>query len=48
VSAKYVLRLDDRADYALAGISPRDVPTTMPPGRALRAGQGIEVQVAQL
>ena len=46
IPAKYALRLADRADYALAGISPRDVPACMPPGRALRAPDGVEVQIA--
>ena len=48
IALKYVLRLADRADYALAGISPRDVPVSMPPGRALRAPDGVEVQIADV
>jgi S-DNA-T family DNA segregation ATPase FtsK/SpoIIIE len=48
VARKYVLRLADRADYALAGISPRDVPASMPPGRAVCAATTAEVQFAFL
>jgi S-DNA-T family DNA segregation ATPase FtsK/SpoIIIE len=48
VARKYVLRLADRADYALAGISPRDVPASMPPGRAVCAETAAEVQFAFL
>ncbi len=44
VPQKFVLRLADRADYALAGISARAVPEAMPPGRAIRADDGAEVQ----
>jgi len=44
VPQKFVLRLADRADYALAGISARAVPESMPPGRAIRADDGAEVQ----
>ncbi|HEX3335628.1 MAG TPA: FtsK/SpoIIIE domain-containing protein [Jatrophihabitans sp.] len=45
-AAKLVLRLADVADYGLAGISPRDVPAAMPPGRALRAADAAVVQLA--
>jgi DNA segregation ATPase FtsK/SpoIIIE, S-DNA-T family len=48
VARKYVLRLSDRADYALAGISPSAVPVSMPPGRALCADTMAEVQLAFL
>jgi S-DNA-T family DNA segregation ATPase FtsK/SpoIIIE len=44
VARKFVLRLADRADYALASISARAVPESMPPGRAIRADDGAEVQ----
>lgn len=44
VPQKFVLRLADRADYALAGISARAVPESMPPARAIRAEDGAEVQ----
>ena len=48
VARKYVLRLADRADYALAGISPGAIPGSMPPGRAVCAETGAEVQFAYL
>jgi S-DNA-T family DNA segregation ATPase FtsK/SpoIIIE len=48
VARKYVLRLADRADYALAGVSPRAVPASMPPGRAVCAETAAEVQLAFL
>lgn len=46
VPERYLLRLADRADYALAGLAPRAVPAALPPGRAIRAGDGAEIQVA--
>ncbi|MGB8650916.1 MAG: FtsK/SpoIIIE domain-containing protein, partial [Mycobacteriales bacterium] len=42
------LRLADRSDYALAGLSPRLLPETVPSGRGFRSGCGLEVQVALL
>ncbi|MDX6202712.1 MAG: segregation ATPase FtsK/SpoIIIE, family, partial [Frankiales bacterium] len=50
---KLVLRLADRADYALADIPARAVPTSPPPGRGLVAGGGDrrtvhDVQIALL
>lgn len=45
---KLVFRLAEREDYALAGLRPRDLPGTLPPGRAFSAGGGTEVQVALL
>ncbi len=50
---KLVLRLADRADYALADIPGRDVPSAPPPGRGLVVGAGErrtlhEVQIALL
>jgi S-DNA-T family DNA segregation ATPase FtsK/SpoIIIE len=45
---RVVLRLADPADYGLAGISPRQVPADMPPGRALVGPQALEGQVAVL
>jgi S-DNA-T family DNA segregation ATPase FtsK/SpoIIIE len=48
VAHKYVLRLADRADYALAGVPLRAVPRSMPPGRAVCAETGAEVQLAFL
>ena len=48
VSRRFVLRLVDRADYALAGIPPHHVPLRMPPGRAIRSDDHAEVQFAVL
>ena len=45
---KLAFKLADRDDYALAGLRRRDLPNAVPPGRAFRAGSGIEVQVALL
>ncbi len=45
---KLVFRLPDRDDFNLAGLRPRELPDAIPPGRAFRAGSGIEVQVALL
>ncbi|MEP6598822.1 MAG: FtsK/SpoIIIE domain-containing protein [Actinomycetota bacterium] len=44
VACKYVLRLADPSDYALAGIPARLIPDRMPPGRAVRVADGAEVQ----
>ncbi|MEP7022093.1 MAG: FtsK/SpoIIIE domain-containing protein, partial [Pseudonocardiales bacterium] len=46
VATKFVLGLSDRADYALAGIAARAVPLNMPAGRAIRAADAAEVQIA--
>jgi S-DNA-T family DNA segregation ATPase FtsK/SpoIIIE len=46
-SQKFLLRLADPSDYALAGISPRSVPATFPPGRAMRAPEGELVHIAR-
>jgi DNA segregation ATPase FtsK/SpoIIIE, S-DNA-T family len=48
VSRRYVFKLSDRADYALAGIPPHRVPLRMPPGRAIRGEDHAEVQFAIL
>jgi DNA segregation ATPase FtsK/SpoIIIE, S-DNA-T family len=48
VATRYLLRLADRSDYGLAGLAARQVPGRMEPGRAVRAGDGIEVQLASL
>lgn len=48
VSRRFLLRLVDRADYALAGIPPHRVPLRMPPGRAIRSDDHAEVQFAVL
>jgi S-DNA-T family DNA segregation ATPase FtsK/SpoIIIE len=43
-----VLKLTDRADYALAGLTERAIPRSLPPGRAVRAADGVEIQLAHL
>jgi len=43
---RLVLPLPDRADYAVAGIAPRAVPTHRPPGRALVGEDARECQIA--
>ena len=48
IEDRLVLRLNDRDDYRLANVNPRAVAEDIPPGRALRADTGIEVQVAVL
>ncbi|MBW3575670.1 MAG: FHA domain-containing protein [Actinobacteria bacterium] len=48
VDDKLVLALADRNDYRLVNLSPRSVPSHLPPGRALRADSGREVQIALL
>ncbi|MGI5197339.1 FtsK/SpoIIIE domain-containing protein [Streptomyces sp. CA-288835] len=47
---RLVLRLADPSDYSFAGISPKDVPKEVPPGRALKAtDEGVqESQIALL
>ncbi|WP_182885484.1 FtsK/SpoIIIE domain-containing protein [Microbispora sp. H10885] len=47
---RLVLRLADPADYGLAGLPVRNLPTSMPPGRALSVGDHglVESQVALL
>lgn len=45
---KLVLRLNDAADWSMLGIRVKDVPDGMPPGRALRPSDGVEVQIAVL
>jgi S-DNA-T family DNA segregation ATPase FtsK/SpoIIIE len=47
---RLVLRLADAADYGLAGLPAKDLPASMPPGRALRMGDGglVESQIALL
>jgi S-DNA-T family DNA segregation ATPase FtsK/SpoIIIE len=48
IAQKLALRLTDRADYALLGLPERAVPARMPPGRAVVAADGAEVQLAHL
>ena len=45
---KIVLRVNDAADWSMFGIRVKDVPDSLPPGRALRASDGVEVQIAVL
>ncbi|MFI9232013.1 MULTISPECIES: FtsK/SpoIIIE domain-containing protein [Streptomyces] len=45
---RLLLRMSDRNEYSLAGISPKQVPAVVPQGRGWRGGSGIEVQVALL
>ncbi|ROS50497.1 FtsK/SpoIIIE domain-containing protein [Frigoribacterium sp. PhB24] len=46
VDDKVLLRLTDRADYALAGLNPRTLPDTLPPGRGFTAESSVETQIA--
>jgi DNA segregation ATPase FtsK/SpoIIIE, S-DNA-T family len=46
VATKFVLALADRSDFALAGVPARAVPRHLPPGRAIRASDAVEVQFA--
>ena len=43
---RFVFAMSDRSDFAMAGVDPRSVPQALPPGRAVRVGDGIEVQFA--
>jgi DNA segregation ATPase FtsK/SpoIIIE, S-DNA-T family len=45
VSTRLVLRLGDRADYVLAGVAARDMPTALPPGRGVRVQDGAQFQL---
>ncbi|AXI81272.1 FtsK/SpoIIIE domain-containing protein [Peterkaempfera bronchialis] len=45
---RIVLRLNDRADYAVVGLTPRSAPADPPPGRGIRARDTAEVQIAVL
>ncbi|MDT4894617.1 MAG: segregation ATPase FtsK/SpoIIIE, family, partial [Pseudonocardiales bacterium] len=44
----FVLRLSDQAEYARAGVATAAMPADAPPGRAIRAASGTEVQFACL
>ncbi|MGF1654921.1 MAG: FtsK/SpoIIIE domain-containing protein [Actinomycetales bacterium] len=48
VESKLLLRLPDRSDVALAGLSHRQLPADLPPGRGVWAGSAVETQVAVL
>lgn len=43
---RLLLPLPDRADYAVAGVPPRAVPASRPPGRALLGEDALECQLA--
>ncbi|MEV7524608.1 FtsK/SpoIIIE domain-containing protein [Streptomyces sp. NPDC091371] len=45
---KLVLRLNEKAEYSMIGVPQRSVPDEIPPGRALRAADKAEVQIALL
>ncbi|MGK4905054.1 FtsK/SpoIIIE domain-containing protein [Streptomyces albus] len=47
---RLILRLADPNDYTTAGMTPRDIPSHLPPGRALRPGDDgvLESQLALL
>lgn len=48
VEHKLMLRLADRTDYTMAGLSPRELPEKMAAGRAFASGTGRETQIAVL
>lgn len=48
VEQKLILRFADRNDYSMAGLQPRKMPETIPPGRAFRADKAVESQIAVL
>ncbi|WP_209561657.1 FtsK/SpoIIIE domain-containing protein [Frigoribacterium sp. PvP032] len=48
VQDKLVLRLSDRSDYGLAGLSPRALPDRVGDGRGFTADTAVETQVALL
>jgi DNA segregation ATPase FtsK/SpoIIIE, S-DNA-T family len=45
-TARIVLRLADRADFAMIGLAGRDLPRELPPGRGVRVGDLAIVQIA--
>ncbi|MBB3078449.1 S-DNA-T family DNA segregation ATPase FtsK/SpoIIIE [Streptomyces violarus] len=45
---KLVLKLNDKSEYGMIGVTQRKVPDEIPPGRALRAADKAEVQIALL
>jgi S-DNA-T family DNA segregation ATPase FtsK/SpoIIIE len=45
---KVALRLADRTDFTLLGLSPRKLPEEIAPGRLFRAETGVETQIAIL
>lgn len=45
---KIVLKLNEKSEYGMIGITQRNVPDEIPPGRAFRAADKAEVQIALL
>ncbi|WP_197359156.1 FtsK/SpoIIIE domain-containing protein, partial [Streptomyces clavuligerus] len=45
---RLLLRLTDRTEYTLAGISTKQIPAVVPPGRGWRGQSGTEIQIALL
>jgi len=43
---RFALALNDLNDYRMLDLQPKNVPSTMGPGRAVRAGDGAEIQFA--
>jgi S-DNA-T family DNA segregation ATPase FtsK/SpoIIIE len=48
LSRKFLLDLIDRTDYGMVGISSNSLPAFFPPGRAIAAEDGCELQMAVL
>jgi len=48
VEHKLVLKLTERSDYSLANLNPRKLPEHIPPGRAFRSENAVELQIALL
>ncbi|HEY4225152.1 MAG TPA: FtsK/SpoIIIE domain-containing protein [Pseudolysinimonas sp.] len=48
VDSKLMLRLTERSDYSLANLNPRKLPEDIPPGRAFRSENAVELQIALL
>lgn len=48
LTRKLLLALNDRGDYITVGLNPASLPVTFPPGRAVGAEDGLEVQLALL
>jgi S-DNA-T family DNA segregation ATPase FtsK/SpoIIIE len=46
VGQRLMLRPNDPTDLLLAGIAPSALPSRQPPGRAVRSGDGAQVQIA--
>ena len=48
VDGKLMMRLTERSDYSLANLNPRKLPEEIPPGRAFRSDNAVELQIALL